>query len=185
MSRKWYETPEIALDAVYWKPKSEAWVWAGAAALALPLAVSAALPAAGVNTGGAPANPLPYRLVLAAGLAAYLAAYAAGRFNTRFRRKLYHKAQFFCAAGVVLAAWELVTTKFALLPRAYFPGFTAVVNVLWEDRSLLAMHMLYSMRLFFAGLLAGTALGLATGVCIGWWRQWDYWLSPVIKITGV
>ncbi|MDR0601192.1 MAG: ABC transporter permease subunit [Treponema sp.] len=28
-------------------------------------------------------------------------------------------------------------------------------------------------------------LGLATGTFIGWWRQWGYWLSPIIRITGI
>jgi NitT/TauT family transport system permease protein len=41
------------------------------------------------------------------------------------------------------------------------------------------------MRLFFVGMITGTALGLATGTFIGWWRQWNYWLSPVIKVSGI
>jgi NitT/TauT family transport system permease protein len=41
------------------------------------------------------------------------------------------------------------------------------------------------MRLFFAGLVTGTVLGLATGILVGWYRQWDYWLSPVIRVTGI
>jgi len=185
LKRRPDSAPALEADSVYWKPKSELWVWAAAASLLLPLAVSALVPSAAVNTGGEGANPRAFRIVLVSSLAAYLFSYAAGLINKRFRARFYHNAQFIFAAGIALTVWELVTTKAGLLPRAYFPGFTAVASVLWEDRSLLALHTLYSMRLFFAGLLAGTALGLATGVCIGWWRQWDYWLSPVIKITGV
>jgi NitT/TauT family transport system permease protein len=179
MKPKWYEAPAAAEDTVYWKPKSEGWVWAAAGAIVLTLLANILVPSA------YEVNPLPYRILLGAGIAAYIAAWAVGFFRVNFRRKFYHKAQFFFAAGIVLTLWELVTTKGGFLPRAYFPGFTAVINVLWEDRSLLVMHTLYSMRLFFVGLLTGTATGLATGICIGWWRQWDYWLSPVIKITGV
>jgi NitT/TauT family transport system permease protein len=60
-----------------------------------------------------------------------------------------------------------------------------IINVMYEDRLLLLRHTVFSMRLFFVGLVTGTALGLATGTCIGWWRQWDYWVSPVLRVTGI
>jgi NitT/TauT family transport system permease protein len=41
------------------------------------------------------------------------------------------------------------------------------------------------MRLFFSGLILGTVLGLGAGIIIGWKRQWEYWLSPIIRVTGV
>jgi NitT/TauT family transport system permease protein len=102
-----------------------------------------------------------------------------------FRKKLYHKAQFIFAGGVTLAIWELFTTKSAIFPLPYFPGMSGIFSVMYDDRLLLLRSTLYSMRLFFVGMVTGTVLGLVTGVLIGWNRQWDYWLSPIIRVTGI
>jgi NitT/TauT family transport system permease protein len=57
--------------------------------------------------------------------------------------------------------------------------------VLVEDWKMLLISSVYSLRLFLAGLLAGTALGIVSGILIGWNRQWFYWTFPFLKITGV
>jgi NitT/TauT family transport system permease protein len=177
--QKWYEDPQIAEDPVYWKPKSEFWVWAGAAAFAAALAVNVLVPSV-ENV-----KPQLYRAVLAGFVLvlAFLYVFALGR--PFFRKKLYHKAQFIFGAGIALTVWDLLTTKSGLLPLPYFPGMAGIFGVMFDDRVLLLRSTVYSMRLFFVGMITGTVLGLTTGTLIGWWRQWDYWLSPIIRVTGI
>ncbi|MDR1929758.1 MAG: ABC transporter permease subunit [Treponema sp.] len=177
--KKWYEDPRIAEDSVCWKPKSEAWFWAAFGAVVLALAENLFLPSAGKL------SPNPYRVLLAFFAAALLVLYLYALGRSGYRKKLYHKAQFIFAGGIALTVWDLLTTKSGLLPTPYFPGLAEVVYVMYDDRMLLLRSTVYSMRLFFVGMITGTVLGLATGTLIGWWRQWDYWLSPVIRVSGI
>jgi NitT/TauT family transport system permease protein len=178
--QKWYEDPKIAEDAVYWKPKSEPWVWAAAGSFAVALVENMLVPSVEKIK-----QPLPYRVVLAGFIAVLLILYLIALQKPQFRKKLYHKAQFIFAGGLALTLWDLLTAKSALLPMPYFPSMAEVIYVMFDDRFLLLRSTLYSMRLFFVGMITGTALGLATGTFIGWWRQWDYWLAPIIRVSGI
>jgi NitT/TauT family transport system permease protein len=46
-------------------------------------------------------------------------------------------------------------------------------------------NLLYSLRLFGTGFSLGVVLGVTTGVLIGWFPKVNYWVYPVLKITGV
>jgi NitT/TauT family transport system permease protein len=177
--KHWYDDPRIAGDRAYWKPKSEVWFWLSVVSFALALVVSVFVPAARVG------HPVPYRVVLGVFIAALLALYASGLARPERRKVLYHKSQFVFACGLGLAVWDLLTGKSGILPVPYFPSMAEIIYVMYDDRKLLAISTVYSMRLFFTGLITGTALGLGTGTLIGWRRQWDYWLSPVIRVTGI
>jgi NitT/TauT family transport system permease protein len=179
MMQRWYQDPKIVIDTVHWKPKKEFWVWSAVASFALALLISFAVP----NVEDV--KPVVYRVVLALVIAALLVSYAAGLKKLAVRVALYHKAQFFFAGGVTFALWDLLTAKSAIIPLPYFPSFNDIFWVMYDDRWLLAKSTAYSMRLFFVGLVTGTALGLVTGTLIGWFRQWDYWLSPIIRVTGI
>jgi NitT/TauT family transport system permease protein len=175
----WYEEPKIAGDTAYWKPKSEVWVWAAVLSFAAVLLVNWLVPSR------QPVNTSPYRVVTGALILSLVVSYLAALGNPVFRKKLYHKAQFIFACAWALIIWDLLTSKSALLPLPYFPSMAEIINVMFQDRVLLLRSTFYSMRLFFAGLVTGTVLGLATGIFVGWHRQWDYWLSPVIRVTGI
>jgi NitT/TauT family transport system permease protein len=177
--KKWYDDPRIALDNVYWKPKSERWFWAAFTVWVLALAENLLFPSA------QKVKQLPYRVLLAFIVVLLLGLFLYGLAVPEFRKKLYHKTQFIFAGGAALTIWDLLTTKSGLLPIPYFPGFAEIIYVMFDDRMLLLRSTIYSMRLFFVGMITGTALGLATGTFIGWWRQWDYWLSPVIRVSGI
>jgi NitT/TauT family transport system permease protein len=175
----WYEDPKIAGDTAYWKPKSEIWVWAALFSFVVVLLVSWLVPPK------QPVSTPPYRTVIGALVLSLAVSYFAALGNPVFRKKLYHKAQFLFVCGAALILWDFLTSKSALLPLPYFPSMVEIINVMFQDRILLLRSTFYSMRLFFAGLVTGTVLGLATGIFIGWYRQWDYWLSPVIRVTGI
>ncbi|MDR1216514.1 MAG: ABC transporter permease subunit [Treponema sp.] len=180
-SRKtaWYEDPKIVGDTVYWKPKSEIWLWSAIGSFILALAINVFVPF--VET----VKPWAYRIVLIGFIVALIFMYFFALKWSGFRKKLYHKAQFIFTGGMVLTLWDLLTAKIGLLPLPYFPSIGEIINVMFEDRYLLAISALYSLRLFFAGLVTGAVIGLTTGTLIGWMRQWDYWLSPVIRVSGI
>ncbi|GMO21501.1 MAG: ABC transporter permease subunit [Termitinemataceae bacterium] len=179
MQKRWWEDPKIVSDPVFWKPKSEIWFWAGVASYVLALCENIFIP------DMEKVHPTAYRAFLVVGVIVLIALYLLALPNPMFRRKLYHKAQFIFAGGMALIVWDLLTTKSATLALPYFPGFPAIIGVMIDDGTLLIRSTLYSMRLFFVGFLTGALLGLLTGVLVGWWRQWDYWLSPIIRVTGI
>lgn len=167
------------MDAVYWKPKKEIWFWAQVGAFALALAESLFVPSVQNVKQGV------YQHILGIIIAVFLALHIASRFNPHLRAKLCHKAQFGFVCGIALIIWDLLTIKSGILPVPYFPGFADIAYKMYDDRALLLQSTIYSMRLFFTGLITGSVLGLATGTLIGWHRQWDYWLSPVIRVSGI
>jgi NitT/TauT family transport system permease protein len=105
--------------------------------------------------------------------------------HSALRAKLYHYSQLIAALGVLLAVWDLLSTKSDILQLPFFPGPAQIVEVMFNERETLFVSTLYSLRLFFSGLTSGILLGIVTGVLIGWNRQWNYWLFPVIKVAGV
>jgi len=96
------------------------------------------------------------------------------------------------AAGILLlCAWDLITLKMALLPLPYFPGPDAVFQTLVNDwRSAgagqpgLAECMTSSLFLLLTGYAAGSLIGVACGVLIGWSGKARYWGIPVMKLVG-
>ncbi|MDR2842886.1 MAG: ABC transporter permease subunit [Spirochaetaceae bacterium] len=178
-NKKWYDDPKIAYDRVHWKPKSELWFWASVLSYCIALAESICFwPFEKVNA-------TPYHIVLSAGIIALLVSYFVGLANPDFRKKLYHNSQFIFACGIALTVWDILTAKTGILSLPKYPSMAEIISVMYEDRRLLWVSTVYSMRLFFVGFITGTVLGLTTGTLIGWTRQWDYWLSPIIRITGI
>jgi NitT/TauT family transport system permease protein len=193
--QKWYEAPLIAAEAVYWKTPSEIWFWASILSFAASLAVGIFVPSepnalylrnvSELSRAESFIRRNLYHIVLIVFIAVFIFLYFFYKDKPRKRKKLYHKAQFIFAAGIILAVWDLLTAKSRILPIPYCPGFSEIVTVMFDDRILLLVSMAYSFRLFAAGLILGTTLGIVTGACIGWSKQWDYWLSPVIRVSGI
>jgi NitT/TauT family transport system permease protein len=106
-------------------------------------------------------------------------------FNSKVKAKVNHNAQLYSGVGLILIVWDLLTTKSNTLPLPFFPSFAQILQVIVEDYGTLIISTGHSMRLLVIGFTIGTILGITTGVLIGWYRQWHYWLFPVIKIIGV
>ena len=66
----------------------------------------------------------------------------------------------------------------------YFPGPDAVLSAMVEDRGLLLESTCYSLVLLLTGYAAGAALGLVSGVLIGWSPRVRYWGMPILKVVG-
>lgn len=126
-----------------------------------------------------------YRAVLL-GLAVYFVL--SGLFSSKSedsRFRFAGKAAFRFVCGIVLAVWDLLGTKLAYLPQPFFPGPSRIIEAFLSDGSAIWVNTLYSLRLYAAGFLLGIALGIGTGILIGWFFRARYWISPVLNISGV
>lgn len=166
-------------DERYWKPKSRVWPWLQLAAFAAALLFNIAVP------NEQDVDPLPYRVFLLLFLAFLAIRTVIGLFHKRLGAKVNHKSQFYFTAALVLAGWDLLSTKIGILPLPFFPGPDQILQSAVGDWQLLLISTLYSLRLFFFGFVIGAAVGLVSGILIGWYRQWYYWFFPVLKIIGI
>ncbi len=132
-------------------------------------------------------SPLPTRLypmLLAGLLAAAVVLAAVHRAWPRLRPWARHNAPLLAGGIGVLAAWDLITLKLALMPLPYFPGPDMVLVGMVDDRGMLLESAYHSLILLFTGYFAGVAAGLASGILIGWFRGVRYWGMPVLKVIG-
>ena len=167
------------LDALYWKPKSVVWRIINIAIFALALLVSFVIPLK--------QNVIlePYRFFLIILIAYFIVTNIIALFNYKIKAKINHNAQLYSGIGILLIIWDLLTTKSNTLPLPFFPSFAQILQVMVEDYGTLIISTGHSMRLLVIGFTIGTILGITTGVLIGWYRQWHYWIFPIIKIIGV
>ena len=81
------------------------------------------------------------------------------------------------------AAWELVTAKFAVLPRPFFASPQALLEVFTDDYPKLGDSVWHSLTLLAGGYAIGAACGFIAGVAIGWSRTVGYWAHPVLRLV--
>jgi NitT/TauT family transport system permease protein len=84
----------------------------------------------------------------------------------------------------ILMVWEVVTAKFALLPRPFFASPQALLEVFTDDYAKLGDSVWSSVRLLAGGYAIGAACGFVAGVAIGWSRAVGYWAHPVLRLIG-
>lgn len=125
-----------------------------------------------------------YPMLLFATLGVAVAFAASALLLPRFRPSARYGAPLFTASVLMLALWDLVTLKFALMPMPYFPWPELVLQGLVDDRWVLLESTFYSFRLLFCGYALGVLAGLTSGVLMGWFRQVRYWGMPIMKLIG-
>jgi NitT/TauT family transport system permease protein len=86
--------------------------------------------------------------------------------------------------AAIFTAWELVTAKFAVLPRPFFASPQAMLEVFTDDYPRLGLSVLHSLRLLAGGYAIGAVVGFVTGVAIGWSRAVGYWAHPTLRLIG-
>jgi NitT/TauT family transport system permease protein len=86
--------------------------------------------------------------------------------------------------AVIVTAWELVTAKFAVLPRPFFASPQAMLEVFTDDYPRLGLSVLHSLRLLAGGYVIGAVIGFVSGVAIGWSRAVGYWAHPTLRLIG-
>lgn len=130
-------------------------------------------------------NDLAYRFALLGLFVLYFCIAVFSWFDGERQAKFISRAPFRFAMGILLAVWDLLSTKFDILPLPFFPGPSQVTGVVLEEYDFLLKNTGYSLRLFSLGFLSGIILGVGTGILIGWFARVNYWVFPVLKITGV
>lgn len=107
-----------------------------------------------------------------------------GRRFSILGQRLRNAGPWLIALPVLLAIWELLTAKLALLPVPFFAPPQALLAVYIEDYARLADSLLHSALLLGSGVALGAATGFVAGVAIGWSTRIGYWLHPVLRILG-
>jgi NitT/TauT family transport system permease protein len=158
----------------------------GLAVLALPLVALGILGAEHNLLGNAQPffNGQPFKVFLIVLLGIYVVLAAASWLLPVIKKALLDKAPLLAAAILAVTVWDLITLKFALLPLPYFPSPAAVLAALFNERNTLIISALYSLRLLFTGYFIGLAVGLPTGVIMGWSPRFHYWINPLLRLIG-
>jgi NitT/TauT family transport system permease protein len=153
--------------------------------LALPFAGAIALClhwSAAANE--APAEALLYTYCLGGLLIAALIAVAVQPMWSGLRSWMRDSWPLITAAVFCLVIWELVTSVLHWLPLPYFPGPAGVLSSLVNDSGVLFDSTWHSLVLLLGGYTLGVAVGLISGICIGWFPHARYWGMPILKIVG-
>jgi NitT/TauT family transport system permease protein len=66
----------------------------------------------------------------------------------------------------------------------YFPSPGGVLQSLVNDRDLIFDSTWHSLLLLIGGYVLGVAVGLVSGICIGWFEPARYWGMPILKVVG-
>ncbi|MGE5623840.1 MAG: ABC transporter permease, partial [Methanocella sp.] len=83
--------------------------------------------------------------------------------------------------AVALLLWELLTSRFHLLPAHLFPRPVQVVAALVKDRAVILGNIASSLGILAAGYGAAVALAVPLGLLIGWRRRLFGAVYPVAK----
>jgi NitT/TauT family transport system permease protein len=108
------------------------------------------------------------------------AEHIVGKEFTRLRRT----GPWLIAVAIALSFWELVTAKFAWLPRPFFAPPQALLEVFTDDYPRLGDSVLHSLRLLAGGYAIGATTGFVAGIAIGWSRAVGYWAHPALRLLG-
>jgi NitT/TauT family transport system permease protein len=153
--------------------------------LCVPLAAGLALAIhMFASKGELPVDTRSYSVFLSIVLALGLAAGVASPFWLGLRRWMEATAPIIAAAIVMLIGWEIITAGLHCLPMPYFPSPAGVLQSFINDRELLFDSTWHSLILLLGGYALGVAVGLVTGICIGWSVRVRYWGMPVLKVLG-
>ncbi|MHB8061597.1 MAG: ABC transporter permease [Ruminiclostridium sp.] len=126
-----------------------------------------------------------YRIILGFLILLYLGAAVRSFFSEDRRIAFGKRAPFRFAIGIALALWDILGTKLLILPQPFFPGPARIIEAFLIEGDFIWENTLYSLRLFALGFIIGVIFGVGTGILIGWFPKVQYWVHPVLKITGV
>lgn len=117
-------------------------------------------------------------------LAAYLLWAGLSIFFEGARAKLRYQAPITAFIILLIGAWELLTLKLDALPLPYFPSPVKITDALVNDGEKLFVCTLHSLRLLSIGYLIGAFFGVVTGILMGWYKLFQYWLNPFLRFIG-
>jgi len=125
-----------------------------------------------------------YRLLFIEVIAVSILLALLRRFSPGLRHWMANMWPIFTLAIVLVCVWDIITLGFRMLPLPYFPGPSAVLRSLINDRVLLLDSTWHSLVLLLSGYTLGVIGGLISGICIGWSSPIRYWGMPLLKVVG-
>ena len=99
-------------------------------------------------------------------------------------RALAHRLPWIAASGGWFLIWQPSTRKSGLLAPPYFAAPEVLIAAFADDWTLPAKCVTSSGLLLLVGYLVGSAVGLVTGLLMGWPPRADYWLHPLLETVG-
>ncbi|WP_137696180.1 ABC transporter permease [Ruminiclostridium herbifermentans] len=117
-------------------------------------------------------------------LVIYAVLYIISFFNKKIDKKIIYKGGFYAGVIFFLNILNIITLKYAFLPKLFFPSLDRVLGTLVEDRIFLLECIVYSLKLLFKGFVCGGIVGFITGILLGFSKTAGYWLNPVTRILG-
>lgn len=129
-------------------------------------------------------EPETYRVVLAVLGGIYVMLLAIASVVPWLRKKLKHFAGIFLVLFLLLTVLDIATLKTGWLRLPYIPSPDKILSVYPNNVEQFIENFLASMELLSIGVLAGSMLGILSGIAMGWSRICNYWLSPVLKVIG-
>lgn len=100
------------------------------------------------------------------------------------KETFYHKSYFIGVSYIVLAVYNLATEKWLLLQELFFPSPNKILKVFVDNWAFILKCDLFSLRLLGISWIIGISLGILTGILVGWFTSFNYWLDPIVKILG-
>lgn len=124
-----------------------------------------------------------YPLLAALGVmeALYVLALA---LRVRRGRKLTGPNDIIMLVWCLMLAWELASTKFAVLPNVLVPAPEEVFAVFATDYDVLAANVVSSTQLLLVGYFAGMMLGVVAGVVCGWIPRLREMFYPIANVMA-
>ena len=153
--------------------------------LAVPIAAAFALALHALIAKNEPPLELhSYRLLFIEVIGVAIVLALLRRFSPGLRQWMANMWPIFTAAIVTICLWDLITVGLRLLPLPYFPGPSAVLRSMINDRFPLLDSTWHSLVLLLSGYALGVIAGLISGICIGWSSPVRYWGMPILKVVG-
>jgi NitT/TauT family transport system permease protein len=153
-------------------------------AAAFAWVAAAAVTAFWPNLEDPPPYTLEFAVLLALVAVALTISAVAGRWLGPAGSWLRPWGPWLILGAVIIAAWELATAKYGLLPLPFFAPPQGLLEVYVDDWPRLGLSVLHSLRLLAFGYVAGAIVGFVVGVSLGWSKIVGYWVHPVLRFVG-
>lgn len=133
-----------------------------------------------INTNGV--HYFGYLMLIIAGI--YLILGIRACISNTYWCHYYGKIKFHSVAIAFLGLIEILTDKLVVLPTVYFSSVNNILACAIAEKNMLAACTLYSIRLLFLGTIFGGAIGVFTGILMGWSKTINYWVAPISRFIG-
>lgn len=171
---------ETKTQAKYWKTYQTRWNIASLLTIVLAYIVNQVVPSQEYVSNGT------YRWFLVIYFVYLAAVYIAGSFiHGKVRLYSGHFAQLNASIGLLLVVQDLLTEKYAIVKQPFFVSFAQILDQMKTDHALLLASTWSSLGLWLISFIIGTVIGVALGLFMGRYRQFNYWAFPYLKVIGI